>query len=292
MHKYFDKRIFITASLGNTHDGNVRMAKKLIVVCNRAKVDAVKFQKRNPKLYSDDEYYSPVFGKITKKEYREKMEFWKDEYDQIEQLCKELGIYWYVSVYDIDSLQWMEENYSPGMYKISSCKITDLKLVKEIAKLKRLTFMSTGMATIKEVDTAVNTFLGFSHTNNLILMHCCSIYPSMPGDINLRVMRTLHKHYKLHTGYDSHDTGLHLCNAAVGMGAKAIEKHVTLDKSLNGNSHSMALEPNELEQLVSNIRDIEKSFGSAHKKLLDREIKFRSETTGESEDNLIKIERS
>jgi len=268
------------------------MAKKLIVICNRAKVDAVKFQKRNPELYSTDEYFSPVFGKTTNREYRKKMEFGKDEYDQIEKLCKELGIYWYVSVYDMNSLEWVEKNYSLGMYKIPSCKITDLQLVKEVAKLKRLTFMSTGMATIKEVDTAVNTFLGFSHMNNLVIMHCCSIYPTMPGDVNMRVMRTLHKHYKLHTGYDSHDTGLHLCNAAVGMGAKAIEKHVTLDKSLKGDSHSMALEPNELENLVSNVRDIEKCFGSAHKKLLDREIKFRSNATGESEDELFKVERS
>ena len=150
--------------------------------------------------------------------------------------------------------------------------------------------MSTGMSTIKEVDQAVTSFLHYNRS--LVIMHCCSVYPAAAGDVNLRVMRTFHKHWGLHTGYDSHDTGLAICEAAVGMGAKAIEKHLTLDRALEGRNHAMALEPEDFEKLVKDIRLIEKAFGSAHKKLLDREIPFRASITGESEEELMKMERS
>lgn len=289
MNKYFDKRIFVTASLGNTHDGNVRMAKKLIVLAKRAKADAVKFQKRNPDLYPEDDGFYPPFGNITCKEYREKIEFWKDDYDQINELCKDLDILWYVSVYDLDSLHWIEKHYSPSLYKIPSCRVRDVRFVTEVAKTKKLCIMSTGMSTIVEVDRAVETFLGFNP--RLILLHCCSVYPAAPGDINLRVMRTLHKHYGLHTGYDSHDSGHAVSLAAVGMGAKAIEKHVTLDRAIGGLGHSMAMDMEDFERLVKEIRSIEKAFGSAHKRLLDREIPFRTTATGEKTPELMKLER-
>lgn len=289
MRKYFDKRIFVTASLGNTHDGNVRMAKKMIVLAKRAKADAVKFQKRNPDLCADDEGFYEPFGKTTYRQYRKNVEFWKDEYDQIDSLCKDLDILWYVGLYDLDSLEWMEKNYSLPVYKIPSCKVTDVQFVKEVAKTKKLVIMSTGMSTIVEVDRAVTTFLGFNR--NLILMHCCSVYPAAPGDINLRVMRTLHKHYQLHTGYDSHDVGDAVSLAAVGMGAKAIEKHMTLDRAIKGLGHSMAMEADKFELFVKSIRDIEKALGGAHKKLLDREIPFRATTTGEDAEELMRLER-
>ena len=224
------------------------------------------------------------------KQYRIKTEFWKEEYDQINALCKDLDILWYVGLYDLDSLQWMEENYALPLYKIPSCKIADANFVKEVAKTKKQIIMSTGMSTIVEVDRAVSTFLGFNR--NLILLHCCSVYPAAPGDINLRVMRTLHKHYGLHTGYDSHDIGQAVSLAAVGMGAKAIEKHMTLDRAIKGVGHSMAMEAGDFESFVQHIRDIEKSFGSAHKRLLDREIPFRATTTGEDITELMKVERS
>ncbi len=289
MYNYFDKRIFITASLGSTHDGNVSLAKKMMALAKRSKVDAVKFQKRNVEKYPDTEYISDIFGKTTLKDYRKSLEFGKEEYDKIDLFAKELGIIWYVSLYDLESLEFMEKNYNLSIYKIPSCKINDLKFISSVAKLKKLTFMSTGMSTMYEVDRAVTTFLAYN--KNLVLMHTTSIYPALYGDVNLRIMRTLHKHYGLHTGYDSHDMGNHISLAAVGMGAKAIEKHMTLNRGiLKGHNHTIASEPYELEMLVNNIRDIEKSFGRAHRKLMSREIDNRVIETGETVSDLLKLE--
>lgn len=268
-NKYFNKRVFVTASLGNTHGGNIRMAKKLIVMAKKADCDAVKFKKTN------DE--------------NRKEEFWKEDFDQLDHMCRKLNILWYVSVYNIESLQWMEKNYpKTEIYKIPSCKLQDLELIENISKLRKTTFMSTGMSTEIEVGNAINTFLKYN--NNLILMHCSSIYPAEVGDVNLRIMRTLHKHFNLHTGYDSHDVGCPVCLAAVGMGAKSIEKHLTLNRTL-GMNHVISMEPCEMEKLVKGIRGIEKAFGGAYKKLLKREIPFRSRATGESEEHLNELER-
>ncbi len=264
--------VIIIAEVGTNSNGDFRTLRKMISVAKRAKVDFLKTQQRCCDNYSDKLYNSPLFGKIPYKEHKKKLEFNKEEYDKFDIICKNFDIKWFASTFDIESLLFIED-YDPKFHKIPSPKNTDLKFIEEVAMLKRPTIMSNGMCTEEELDKAINTFL--KTNNSLFLLHTTSIYPLPDFKVNLNYMRTMHKKYNLPTGYSSHDPGIPISVAAVGMGAKIIEKHFTLDRTMKGTDHAASLEPLGLDKLVRYIRSVEKAFGSNSKQFYDEEKEVR-----------------
>lgn len=284
---FYKKHVIIVAECGGTTNGDINLARRLIYEAKKAKVDYVKFQKRNPELYSNEMYMSPFLGMVPYKEHRRFLEFSEEEYNEIDDLCKTIEMPWFASVFDVDSLNFILK-YDVPYLKIPSPKILDIEFVKEVARANKPTIMSTGMCTEKELNEAVNSFITIN--GDLTILHCTSCYPAQNHQINLQVMRTLHKKFGLPTGYSSHDKGLAISLAAVGMGAKMIEKHLTLDRTLRGTDHAASIEPLGMQRLVKYIRAIEQAFGSSSKRLLKCEYKAREKATGVKVDETINLQ--
>ena len=256
--------VFFTAEIGINHNGDLEIAKKLIDVAMEAGCDAVKFQKRTvEKVYSKDVLDAPresPWGKTTK-EQKLGLEFGKDEYDTIDQHCKEKNIEWYASSWDIDS-QLFLQNYNLKHNKVSSAMLTNIELLEFIAQEKKSTFISTGMSTIDEIRNAVKIFR--KHNCPFELMHTNSSYPMKNEEANLNCIATLKNEFSCNVGYSGHEAGATLvCVAAVLLGATSIERHITLDRSMYGSDHAASLEPAGLQRLVRDIRllDIIKGDG-------------------------------
>ena len=265
-----DQPCYIVAEIGINHNGDVEIAKKLIDIALSAGCNAVKFQKRTINVvYTKEELEKPresPFGE-TNGQLKYGLEFEKEQYDQIDQYCKEQGIAWYVSPWDQASVDFCEK-YNPHCYKIASASLTDDPLLGHIRAKGRPIILSTGMSTLEQVDHAVDV-LG---KNDLILLHTCSAYPSFYEELNLRVIQTLKQRYGIPVGYSGHETGLPSSVAAVAIGSCMVERHITLDRSMWGSDHAASLEPNGITRLVRDIRLIEKSMGDGIKKIGEREI--------------------
>jgi N-acetylneuraminate synthase len=264
--------VTIIVDLCINHNADLSLAKRMIRVAKKCGASMVKFQKRDFTTYSDRMYDSPLFGRVSYKEHKRRLEFNKTQYDSIDKLCKNIEMPWFAAAFDINSLLFIDD-YEPRYHKIPSPKVTDLEFVQEVAKLGKHTIMSTGMCSEKELDVAINSFLKIN--SSLYLMHTTSIYPTPLEKVNLNYMRSLYKKYGLPTGYSSHDTTVPICVAAVAMGAKMIEKHFTLDRAMKGTDHSASLEPRGLETLVRHVRAVEKSFGSYNKQFYEEEKEVR-----------------
>ncbi len=202
-------------------------------------------------------------------DYRYKVEFEQDEYDEIDRYCKELGIQWFVSCWDHKSVEFMEQ-YEPPCYKLASASMTDDALLKVHRDTGRPLIMSTGMSSMEQIEHAVNTV----GTDNLMLMHTTSSYPCPPEDINLRMIHTLKEKFGVPVGYSGHETGLPQSVAAVAMGACSVERHFTLDRSMWGSDQGASLEPTGMRRLVRYIRTIETSLGDGVKKVTPTEEKM------------------
>lgn len=261
---------FITAEIGINHNGDIDIAKKLIDVAKTSGCDAVKFQKRNPEKCVPDEMKDvkreTPWGIITYLEYRYKIEFGKDEYKNIAEYCNSRNILWFVSVWDIDSIDFMEE-FNPICYKIPSACVTDLNLLSKIKSTKRPLILSTGMSTMEQIEKAIDVLT----TDNLILLHCTSTYPCKPDELNLNMIETLKKKFDCPIGYSGHEVGLQTSYAAVTLGASMIERHITLDRAMWGTDQAASIEPQGLIRLVRDIRVIERAMGDGIKKIYDSE---------------------
>jgi len=269
--------VFVIAEIGINHNGDINLAKKLIDVAVEAGCNAVKFQKRNPDETVPEHYKNILretpWGVMTYLEYRKKIEFWKREYSEIDQYCKSKNIYWSASCWDIDSLNFIIQ-YDIPFLKIPSALLTHknyLLKVKEIKERHKLpVFLSTGMSDLNLVKKAVEC-IGI---NNLIVMHTISTYPAKNEEINLNAIRTLQNELQCLVGYSGHERGLQISIAAVAMGVKVIERHVTLDRSMWGTDHSASLEPEGLRRLIRDIRIVESAMGDGNKKIVDSERKI------------------
>ena len=263
--------VFIIAEIGINHNGDVNIAKQLIDVAKSAGCDAVKFQKRNiEKVYHPSDLDRPresPFG-TTNREQKLGLEFGKNEYDIIDNYCAEVGIRWFVSCWDLESVEFMKQ-YDLKYNKIASPMLTVLPLVKKIANEKKYTFISTGMSTLSEIDTAVEIF----EENNcpFELMHCNSSYPMNDDDANLNVIKTLRKRYDCNIGYSGHEKGIQISLATVALGATSVERHITLDRSMYGSDQSASLEPTGVSRLVRDIRIISSAMGDGTKGISDCE---------------------
>ena len=265
--------VFFTAEIGINHNGNLEIAKKLIDVTVEAGCDAVKFQKRAiEKVYSkavlDTPRESP-WGKTTR-EQKLGLEFEKAEYDIIDQYCKEKNIEWYASSWDIDS-QLFLQNYNLKHNKVASAMLTNHKLLEVIAKERKPTFISTGMSTMDEIKDAVRIFEKYDC--KFSLQHSNSSYPMKEEEANLNCITTLQKEFRCDVGYSGHETsGYLVCVSAVILGAKSIERHITLDRSMYGSDQAASLEPIGLKRVVNDIRRIEAILGDGEKRVWSSEI--------------------
>jgi len=264
---------FIIAEIGINHNGDINIAKQLIDVAKNAGCDAVKFQKRSvDKIYSKKElgkYYESPFG-LTSGDYKRGREFGKAQYDIINKYCVEKEIIWFASAWDIESFDFLQQ-YDCKYNKIASAMLTNISFLEHVAKLQTATFISTGMSTIEQVEDAVKIFK--KHTCPYMLMHCNASYPCPNEDINLNMITTLQKRFLCDVGYSGHEVGLSACVIATALGAKAIERHITLDRSMFGSDQASSIEPAGLDRLVRDIRNVKVFLGSAVKQITPGELK-------------------
>jgi len=275
--------IFITAEIGINHNGDVEIAKKLIDIAKNANCDAVKFQKRTvEKVYSKQVLDSPresPWGTTTR-EQKLGLEFNKKEYDIIDAYCKEKGIEWFASSWDIDS-QLFLRNYHLKHNKISSAMLTNTELLNIVAEEKTHTFISTGMSTIDQIDQAVKVF----KNNNcpFELMHSNSSYPMNPDEANLQCIKTLKEKFNCDVGYSGHEiSGYNISFAAAVLGATSIERHITMARAMYGSDQAASLEPMGLIRLVRDIRMLDLIMGDGVKKVYPSEISVMKKLRGEN----------
>ena len=266
---------YIIAEIGINHNGDIELAKQLIKIAKDSGCDAVKFQKRNPDVCVPEKQKSVMretpWGYITYLDYKYKVEFEKKEYDIIDKYCKQLNIHWFASPWDVDSVQFLSQYDLPAL-KVPSASLNDTDLLLAMKKTKSPIIISTGMSTQQEVDDAVNLL----SDTQLAILHCVSTYPTPPEELNLNVLKTFQKNYpNLIVGYSGHETGLSTTYAAVALGAKIVERHITLDRAMWGTDHSASIEPQGLKTLVSNIRDIEVAMGDGIKNITAGELPIR-----------------
>ena len=265
--------VFFTAEIGINHNGDLEIAKKLIDVAVEAGCDAVKFQKRTvEKVYSKEVLDTPresPWGKTTR-DQKLGLEFGKDEYDIIDQYCKEKNIEWYASSWDIDS-QLFLQNYNLKHNKVASAMLTNHKLLEVIAKERKSTFISTGMSTMDEIRDAVRIFKKYDCLFSL--QHSNSSYPMKEEEANLNCITTLQKEFKCDVGYSGHETTAYLISVcAVMLGATSIERHITFDRSMYGSDQAASLEPIGLRRVVRDVRRIDTILGDGIKKIWPSEI--------------------
>ncbi|MBU5591095.1 N-acetylneuraminate synthase [Clostridium sp. MSJ-4] len=263
------KPCFIIAEAGVNHNGDINIAKKLVDAAVEAGVDAVKFQtfkvenlvtKKAPKA----DYQKETTGTGNQYEMLKKLELSYEDHIILKKYCEEKGILFISTPFDFESVDLLEKLNIP-LYKISSGDLTNIPLLKYIAKLNKPMIVSTGMANLGEVEVAIEA-INETGNNKISLLHCTSNYPTNYKDVNLNAMNTLKNAFKLPVGYSDHTVGIEVPIAAVTMGACIVEKHFTLDKSMEGPDHKASLNPEELRKMLLGIRNIEEAFGDGIKK--------------------------
>ena len=268
---------YIVAEAGVNHNGELELAERLVEMAAEAGADAVKFQKRTVRDILVGEalsrpYNTPNSLGVTYGEHRERLELSEAAYRKLVDLCRQKGITFFASAWDIRSAEFLDELGVPA-FKIASPDLTNIPLIDHIAKKNKLILMSTGMSTMEEIEVAVATVR--EHHDHLVLLQCTSIYPCQNKDLNLRVMETLRKKFGVPVGYSGHERGLAPSEAAVALGAAVVERHFTLDRTMRGPDHAASLEPAGLKLLVRNIRNIEAAIGTGDKQILDEEWSAR-----------------
>jgi sialic acid synthase SpsE len=275
-----EESTYIIAEAGSNHNGKLEIAKKLIDVAAEAGVDAVKFQIfKAEELYSK---YTPEFSYLKGQNVYELIKNIETPREWIKELaryCKEKNIDFLASVFDFDAVDILDK-YVPA-FKIASFEITDLELLKYAAEKGKPMIISTGMANLGEIEDAITAIKSVGN-EDIILLHCNSLYPTPVEVVNLKAIETMRTAFKVPAGFSDHTLGIHIPIVAVAMDACVIEKHFTLDRTLPGPDHFFAIEPDELKEMVRYIREVEKAKGSG--------IKEKSEL--ESEEMYIKARRS
>jgi N-acetylneuraminate synthase len=273
--------VYLIAELGINHNGDLQIAKQLIDAAHGCGWDCVKLQKRTPSLCVPEHQklqpkHTP-WGDMTYLEYKEKMEFSKKEYDYIDSYCKEKPIDWTASVWDLPSLEFLLQ-YDIPFIKIPSAKMTDWELLEESCKTGKIVILSTGMSTMTEIDEAVKR--ASKYTKKLILLHTNSAYPSPMEDINLSVINTFQAFYGKIVGYSGHEFGLEPTIAAVVLGAKVVERHITLSHKMWGTDQAASLEVHAMFMLKNRINDVVISKGDGIRVVTEKELEISKKLRG------------
>jgi len=264
--------IYIIAEIGINHNGSIEIAKQMMKMAKECGCDAVKFQKRNLDIViPKEEWYKKkdtLWGYIDYIDYKRHLEFGESEYDEINRYSKDIDIDWFASAWDLDSLEFLKK-YDNKYNKVASAMLTNIPFIEAVAKQGKKTLISTGLSTIEDIDKAVNIF----RDNNcpFILMHCVSLYPCPNDKLNLRMINTLRDRYNCEIGYSGHSPGILDSIVASLLGAKYIEKHITLESSMWGSDQSASLERKGLEYTVRDVRIMETILGDGKLNLSDKE---------------------
>ena len=265
-------KIFLIAEIGINHNGDIKIAKKLIDYSSEAGFDAVKFQKRNVEtVYSKDyldSFRESPWG-TTQRDQKMGLEFDKKEYEEIDNYCKEKKIKWTASAWDLESQDFIS-SFNVSFNKLASPMLGHKPLVRKIALEGKKTFISTGMATINEIEDVVNLFK--SEKCPFELMHCNSTYPMPENEANLLCIQTLKKNFGCNVGYSGHEsTLLKVCLTAVTLGATSIERHITLDRAMYGSDQAVSIEATSLKSFVESMRAVDLIKGDGVKKITKNE---------------------
>lgn len=260
---------FIIAEAGVNHNGSLESARQLIDVAVQAGADAVKFQTfKAERLATPDapkaEYQlRNTGGTESQYEMLQRLELSEDAHRDLLTYCQERGILFMSTPFDEGSADFLDE-LNIAVFKIPSGEVTNLPFVEHVARKQKPLIVSTGMADLNEVETAVRT-IEASGNPSLILLHCVSNYPASSADANLRAMQTMQETFNVAVGYSDHTLGIEVALAAVALGACVIEKHFTLSRDLPGPDHRASLEPEELAAMVRGIRTVEAALGHGRK---------------------------
>lgn len=267
-----DEPVYVIGEIGINHNGSLENAIALIDHAKAAGMDAVKFQKRTPEVCTprdqwDIERDTP-WGRMTYIEYRHRVEFDADQYRAIDDHCREVGIAWFASPWDVESVAFLEQ-YDVPCHKVASASLTDDELLVALRATGRTIILSTGMSTPEQIRHAVEV-LG---SNNIVLCHATSTYPAANEELNLRMINTLAREFpNVPIGYSGHEVGLQTTVAAVALGATVVERHITLDRAMWGSDQAASVEPSGMQRLVRDIRVVEASLGDGVKKIYPGEL--------------------
>jgi len=283
-------RTYFIAEIGINHNGDMDIAKRLIDIASAAGCDSVKFQKRNPDVCVPEDEKSKIretpWGKMTYLDYKYKVEFGKEEYDEIDVYCKERKIDWSASPWDLDSLEFLMQ-YDIPYIKIPSAMLTNDELLIAVRDTDKKVILSTGMSTRDEIDHAVVLLKSkivvepyYERAGNFVLLHCNSTYPAPIDELNLSAIKTLKERYNCEVGYSGHEFRLSTSVAATYLGASVIERHITLDRSMWGSDQLSSVEPQGLFKLMSGIRELEQARGDGEIKVTESEKKVRKHLRG------------
>ncbi|MBE3573281.1 MAG: N-acetylneuraminate synthase [Moorella humiferrea] len=264
-------RVFIIAEAGVNHNGDLELAKKLVDAAVEAGADAVKFQ-----TFKAEEVVTPNAERAqyqkdnmpekdeSQLEMIKRLELSYAQFRELYDYCRQKGIIFLSSPFDQESIDFLAELGVP-YFKIPSGEITNYPFLRRIAEKKRPVILSTGMATLGEVEGALQV-LREAGAKDITLLHCTTSYPALPEEVNLKAMLTMKQAFALPVGYSDHTMGIAVPIAAAALGAEVIEKHLTLDRNLPGPDHRASLEPGEFKEMVAAIRQVEKSLGDGMKR--------------------------
>lgn len=275
-------KTIIIAEAGVNHNGSLETAKELIAEASKAGADYIKFQTfQAEKLVSKDakqaDYQKRNLGnEISQFEMLKQLELTINDHHELIKYCKKHKIEFFSTAFDMDSIALLV-SLRLQLWKIPSGEITDLPFIKKIGSLRKPVLLSTGMATMGEIESAIEV-LEHSGTSRdqITVLQCTTDYPASPDEINLTAMVTIGEAFKVKFGYSDHSEGIEIPLAAVAMGATVIEKHFTLDKNMKGPDHKASLEPDELRMMIDGIRKIERALGDGIKRPTLGELKNKS----------------
>ncbi|RDU21876.1 N-acetylneuraminate synthase [Anaerosacchariphilus polymeriproducens] len=267
--------VLIIAEAGVNHNGDMKLAKRLIEEAKKAGADIVKFQTFVPerevsKYAQKASYQKETTGEAgSQLEMIKKLQLSEENFIELKRYCEKLSIQFLSTPSDLESLEFLKELDMP-FWKIPSNEITDLPYLIEIAKTNKPVILSTGMSTMEEIQQAVQV-LNTNGSGEISLLHCTTEYPAPLEEVNLRAMNTLKEAFQCKVGYSDHTLGIHVPIAAAALGAVIIEKHFTLDSGMEGPDHRASLEPDQLKQMVEAIRKIEPALGDGIKRVTSSE---------------------
>lgn len=272
-------RTVVIAEAGVNHNGDMAIARRLIDAAADAGVDYVKFQTfKAENLVSKSaqkaDYQKKNIGGSDNSQFAmlKALELSPEQHYELIKYCKLKGVSFFSTAFDLDSIDFLA-SLDMSLWKVPSGEITNFPYLRAIGKTGKPVILSTGMANIAEIEAAVAVLTRFGTARNEItLLHCTTEYPAPKDEINLRAMATMREKFGLEVGYSDHTQGVEIPVAAVAMGAAVIEKHFTLDRSMDGPDHKASLEPNELKQMVSYIRNVEAAMGDGVKEPAKSEI--------------------
>ncbi len=267
---------FVIAEIGHNHQGSVELAKKMIMEANNCGASAVKLQKRNNKKLYTKEMYNSIYNSEnsyakTYGEHRDYLEFDKNQYLELKKYSEELGIIFFSTPFDIESVEFLEDIDIP-FYKIASADITNLPLQEKLSETGKPIILSTGASELDDVKRAYEVIT--KKNQDLYILHCTASYPADIADMNLNCITTLKKTFPNNIiGLSDHENGIDAASIAFMLGARIFEKHFTLNRSWKGTDQSFSLEPAGLKKLIRNINRIPQMLGSGTKKVLESEKK-------------------